>query len=383
MGEQVAIEISDFRMRSDIKEAYVIEFEDALFHHESAVMLPSYPKGPTSKEGDVNSEKHADQKKISGIAVIATVYKYVRKNPNKIIIITGHTDTSGKEQYNFWLSRLRAANVYYLIDNNRDMWVNICDLKHKIEDYQQILKHYATIWGWDCNPGEIDNIRGPETEKAVRQFQDRYNQEFGKNISVDGIVGKETWGAFYDCYRKELASMVKLPPEEELILKFRDPPGYPCGESYPIEKKEKDNYKSQTNRRVEVLFFDQDEDKQPGPCPNYTLPKDASDIDSFKDIYSFKNQCCKIEEECPIYKEGLYDREYIKPEPTESSNWIEVILKDEDGNPMPNEEFILYISGSEPINGILDENGRAKLTSLPPGDRAEIEFPNHKVVRSG
>ena len=32
-----------------------------------------------------------------------------------------------------------------------------------------------------------------------------------------------------------------------------------CGESFPIENKEKNNYRSQENRRVELLFFDKDE----------------------------------------------------------------------------------------------------------------------------
>ena len=366
--EQIAIEVPDFEMK--IKKAYIIEVEDTLFHHDSGVVLPSQPEGPSSVGGAEPSEKTLE---ITGITVIATIYEFIEQNPDKHLIIAGHTDTTGKPKYNFELSMYRASSVLYLLIGNKDKWAAISDKKHKVEDYQQILKHYATIWGWNCDLEKIDDKLGPKTKKAVRQFQGIYNQEFGEDILVDGVFGKQTWSAIFDCYVKELVDMLKTTPEGldyyRNKIKFVSG-GYKilaCGESYPIEEKEKDNYRSQTNRRVEVIFFD---------------PREAPEINCPDPMGPYNNQICNIDL-CPIYKEGLYGFEYIKPEPPESSNWIEIILKDEDDNPMPNEKFILYISGSEPINGRLNEDGRAKLTNIPPGDHAEIKFPNHKVIQSG
>ena len=38
-----------------------------------------------------------------------------------------------------------------------------------------------------CNPGTIDSNFGPGTQAAVQKFQE------DQGISVDGIVGDETW----------------------------------------------------------------------------------------------------------------------------------------------------------------------------------------------
>ncbi|PKP60322.1 MAG: hypothetical protein CVT89_00065 [Candidatus Altiarchaeales archaeon HGW-Altiarchaeales-2] len=188
-----------------------------------------------------------------------------------------------------------------------------CNSKHKVEDYQHILRHYVNLWGWDCDPGEIDNILGPKTKEAIRKFQEKYNEEFQKNIKVDGIVGEETWGAFYDCYINEVADIMGTDVNEirekyqKNVLDKRAtiPSTHPCGESYPIEEPNRDNYRSQTNRRVEVLFFNENE--APKKC--YNIPEKVS---SDPTASPFKDKPCNIEEECPIYKKGLYKLKKVK-----------------------------------------------------------------------
>jgi outer membrane protein OmpA-like peptidoglycan-associated protein len=283
------------------KTVNIVEVEDALFHHDSAVLLPSQPVGPSSEDGE---EPSPETEEIAGLAVISAILNFISEHPEKQLIVAGHTDTSGNAKYNFELSSLRALSVLYILNGNKPLWVNNSDKKHKVEDYQQILKHYSKIWGWDCDPGVVNNIQGPPTRQATRNFQERYNTEFRQNISVDGIIGKQTWGAFYDCYERELGDMqdttkeslaekrgkIKYVSEDFMILG--------CGESYPIEEQNKDNYRSQINRRVEVLFFDPDEAPELS-CPNPKGP--------------YNDRVCNIEN-CAIYKEDAYDFEYVDVE---------------------------------------------------------------------
>ena len=58
-----------------------------------------------------------------------------------------------------------------------------CELSDWVTYLQQILIDRG------CDPGPVDGIFGPLTEAGVRAFQER------SAITVDGIVGPETWGA--------------------------------------------------------------------------------------------------------------------------------------------------------------------------------------------
>jgi hypothetical protein len=223
-----------------------------------------------------------------------------------------------------------------------------------VEDYQQICQHYAEIWDWDCDPGKIDDIRGPKTEKAVSNFQDTYNKEFDGNLAVDGIVGKQTWGAIYDCYVKELAGMMGTTSDgldqyqNNLQFVSDDYRIIACGESHPIEKTELDNYRSQANRRVEVLFFDPGEEPEELNCPNPDGP--------------YNNNECDLNV-CPIHKKGVYILEYIKPEPRPPYKLSSLIFDDPFLGVMKNEEVrLLYSDGTE-INTETDEDGKVEIMS--------------------
>jgi hypothetical protein len=117
-----------------------------------------------------------------------------------------------------------------------------------------------------CDPGEIDD--NPKTGvDAVKAFQTAYNENYkllggSGEISVDGDVGKQTWGAIYDLYQynlaqelgetfdglKELQGLTNLLPTSKPYVGF--------GESAPADGTFEDNADEQLNRRVEVLFFE-------------------------------------------------------------------------------------------------------------------------------
>jgi hypothetical protein len=251
--------------------ASFIEMEDANFHHDSAVLMP---EDPTTSAGDTAAETPA-QARVAGLDVIAACLREVERNPKKLVLVAGHTDTSGDAGYNVELSELRAKNLHAALKGNRDDWVAVADKKHKVEDYKQILKWVKQTKGWPCDPGKVDNNNDAATKTAVKNFQIEYNKAFKKSIAEDGIVGKETWGAFFDVYEEQLLGRMNIEPQklkqvrDSIVFADGGKPFVGCGESFPVDQAGKDNVKSEANRRVEVLFFEEDEKPKlechPGP----------------------------------------------------------------------------------------------------------------------
>jgi hypothetical protein len=267
-----------------------LELHDLLFHHNSAVLLPDSPLSdklpsqnrkewedreilnkcqqshPDSHEryrhGECGDDTSGLDEYYDTFAILAALFEFVRKYRNYCILLAGHTDTSGQESYNFALSKLRSQNVLFLLQGKKKEWVDVSNQKSKIEDYQHILRYFNNRFGWQCDPGPIDNSKGPKTEKAVIKFQEAYNTRFSMTISVDGKVGLQTWGAIFDIYQHRLSECLKntnaspLSPE----LPFMQPHPYiACGENIPIDQAERDNFRSQANRRVEILLFKNEE----------------------------------------------------------------------------------------------------------------------------
>lgn len=60
-------------------------------------------------------------------------------------------------------------------------------------------------------------------------------------------------------------------------------------------------------------------------------------------------------------------------------SWIEIELKDKDGNPVPHEPYRVRDSANRSFTGALDENGFAHIDGVVPGD-CEIRFPNRDLT---
>jgi hypothetical protein len=270
--------------------AISLEVEDQSFHHNSAVMLPALksdllPQEPVSAgEANLLSELkpfypewyeafknwYIPEEKLKrfeyhrrAFAILAICYLFLEQYPRYRLLLAGHTDTSGGEAYNFALSDLRAENVNCLLRGDRERWVAIAAEKGKVEDIQLICSYLNHIHGWPCDPGPLDDEMGPLTGAAIEGLQKTYNETFGKCIAVDGEAGTETWGAIYDIYMRELAGMldtdVEHLPQYRASLRYVDDNYHRigCGERIPIDDAGRENYRSVENRRVELLFFDE------------------------------------------------------------------------------------------------------------------------------
>ena len=221
------------------------------FHHDSVVLLPD----------DVSA---AEENKYSGLKALAACFIYSNENIDQSLMIVGHTDRSGPEAYNEILSEKRARNVFYALTGKRSEWTDSCLEKHNVEDYQYILKWLSNNRNWNTDPGDVDNINGPKTKAGVTRFQEQYNTEYNKVILCDGIVGKQTWGAFYDVYLSVLGELLGIQSEElksrQGMFTFLDPAVIGCGERFPGTSDGTGD--STTDRRVELLFFETGEEPE-------------------------------------------------------------------------------------------------------------------------
>ena len=253
-GEEHVVEVETF-------EGLRVEMADAHFNFDSAVLLPD--DGPDVPRPD------SEEPRITALAVLRACLLHAKDNASQKVVVAGHTDTVGSPSYNLGLSQLRADNTRAALVGNRDEWVKTALVKNVAADAQRILRFVALTLGWDCDPGPVDNEQGPRTRAGVKGFQRRYNDELRRAIDVDGVVGKETWGAFFDVYMLELATLLELDDAGlanlQKGIKFVDSAhaAVGCGENHPIEAASKDEFRSATNRRVEVLFFD------PGHLPRF------------------------------------------------------------------------------------------------------------------
>lgn len=54
--------------------------------------------------------------------------------------------------------------VKALLDNDQQAFVQVCNEKSKIEDYQTILSVLTSTYGWECNPGSIIRYHNKDTQ---------------------------------------------------------------------------------------------------------------------------------------------------------------------------------------------------------------------------
>ena len=294
-GKSSAFSHNSWEYALRLINVHILEMEDVLFHHNSAVMMPENPEGKSSADGTEDDATDPDdatiaagQAEVTGVKALALVFRQLQFDERKRILIAAHTDTSGGTAYNFGLADLRAQNVLYLLTGNRDGWAAVCYEKQKVEDYQQILTYVFMTRRWPCNPGGIDNSWGSNTEHASENFITFYNSEYAKKkgagqlgnppalmraIKNDGAKRwpEELWRAVFDLYSEDIAKGLSMNRAqfETTRQRMTDPAAgrflydtkmyVACGESFPIDDAEKSNYRSQSNRRVEVLFFDREE----------------------------------------------------------------------------------------------------------------------------
>lgn len=272
----------------------------------------------------------------------ATTLCYADAHPEQKLLLCGHADTSGEAEHNRELSEHRSRVMLALIEGDRDTFGSEADGPHipknkksdvLLKDRLAVLDWVADVYGWPTRMADNSS----DYFATVRSFQRSYNErgkagnESAADLKVDADFGPNTWRAVFDCYRLEIAHLLEL-TLEELDMLSRDvaSPGRwatankitACGETQPIDNPGRDAYRSQQNRRVEILFFDEPDLTQ---CP------------------CFAGEC--VPTDCELYNRSFFRRRPVPGSPFFSKltlGWPAPII---DGLPA---DLVLELSGAVP-----------------------------------
>lgn len=321
----------------DAPQVTFVEMTDAHFRTNSAVLLP---------EGE-DPEADGDHQALTSVGVIATALRFNDEHAGRTLLVAGHTDTAADTAFNQKLSEERAEVTLALLkggDASRERFKTLCDGRHTVADIKQILSWVAVgLDNFDCDPGVIND---QPDDKPVRKFQAAYNANKATinpdpnvpPLTVDGSVGKLTWGAFFDCYeaalRDELGENAAGVAALRAKLKFTDPKHEFLGfsENFPIEELGVNNFRSQSNRRVEILFF------EPGEEPD--LDHAASDPATSE-----------------LYLPGQYERTPLPPMGSARRRTLTVNVVDHQGFPVDEQNVTLFLADGRELEVRTDASG--------------------------
>lgn len=221
---------------------------DLHFGNERVILLP----GRDYAEGAGEA--------VPGIHVVAAAFRFALHNPKRLLVV-GHADALGSDATNMTVSEDRATNVFTFLKGDAAAWGAHCQGHYAVDDVQNILIWIAELMDWPTLPGLVDNDMGPQTQGALNAFRHEFNAAFEASIPEDGPVSVQDWEAFFQLYDEGIdaflgggspdARRAAVEPVGEGILV--------CGEHWPRDACVVDGYPSGSDRRVDILFFDEDE----------------------------------------------------------------------------------------------------------------------------
>ena len=200
--------------------------------------------------------------------VLQRAAAYSDAHPDERMLIVGHTDLVGSDDYNQSLSERRGRSVHAYLTSGREKAAAVAEwneLRKRnlggitlhdtwgTREYQYMLQDLGFYFG------NIDEDHGPATDAAVRAFQTE------SGLTPDGVMGDATWEKLVEAYLDEDPQSI---PEERFFPNARGACNggivkwLGCGEQDPVLNTQ-DAWRP--NRRTEILFIRADE--IPGEVP--------------------------------------------------------------------------------------------------------------------
>ena len=311
----------------------IVEAEDINFRYDSALMLPTViPVSELENELPKFEENLLDdtlkkQRAAAGLSVIKGILRFydlcLKRQEQKKLLITGHTDTRGSDSYNEKLSLNRANVVRDIIlgdKESRESFAKTVDDNHDPKDQQHVLKWIAKTLSWpDVDPGKVDGEYGIKTSNAIIAFKrnmksdwkfppTRYDTvplapdmaELITALKSGSYIGVGAWEVIFELYQAEIRLSLMEDGIDLDDLRSRlqwvddDKKAVGCGETWTLEARGFDNYKSQINRRVEILFYDPEELEKPLPCKDSDCAEDDCHVFKNIDRYDPEKGCKEV-----------------------------------------------------------------------------------------
>jgi outer membrane protein OmpA-like peptidoglycan-associated protein len=188
---------------------------------------------------------------------------YFGRHPDAQLLVVGHTDATGSDDYNVRLSIERAQAVGAYLKDDVDAWTawfeddKADEKRWGILEIQQMLSVLPD--GQDDKFYSVDPPAGRKdatTRDAVSSFQAWSNQTSGTSLALDGDPGPATRPEIVRAYMAIEGTSVP----GSTVLKTHG-----CGPFHPQDPTP-DGVADPENRRVEVFVFDDAIDPPPQQC---------------------------------------------------------------------------------------------------------------------
>lgn len=313
---------------------HILEVARFSFFEDREVLLPDVEVLPADVPGP---------DRVPGIAVAAAALRFLEAHPDKRLLVVGHTDTVGSKKDNKKLSVDRAKNVFLYLSGDHDGWAAHSLKHHEVEDVQSILNWISvTFADIECDPGPVDGELGPLTWGALQTFRDAYSERADIPPWSGKKVRLEDWKGFAHLYDEALAA--QLGADRLRWLRERAPFTSPAfvglGERYPNENPMRDDFESERNRRVDLVFLDPEEQR---------FIVDEASVEAFLYV-----------------RDSLARREWLPIGFPARTDELAVRVETEDGEPVSGVECTLTLPDGQVQTTCLDARGIARFRGIPP-----------------
>jgi hypothetical protein len=241
-----------------MKRLYLLEVPDILCRTSSCVLAP---KAEQSESATVEGPTLA--------RIVAGALRFCQERPDFKALVAAHTDTVDTTDENQVLSKERAQMALAILIGDREAYKKLAHARHRISDIKAMLHWCITAYSdvFTCDPGPIDDTDNTWTpihtfENEFNYYKHYFQASQTPDLVLSGSMGPNNWGALFDVLQfaiaRELGVLVRdLAPVRDKIMWLDDErKALGFSEHHPIDAVDKDNYESQSNRRVELLFFD-------------------------------------------------------------------------------------------------------------------------------
>ncbi|MFZ6179858.1 OmpA family protein [Nannocystis pusilla] len=323
---------------------HILEVARFSFFGDREILLPDVERLAPDEPGP---------DRVPGVEVAAAALLFLHEHQDKKLLVVGHTDTVGSKKDNKTLSEDRAKNVWFYLSGDIDGWASHSQKHHTVEDVQSILRWLAAAFSeMDCDPGPVDGDLGPKTRAALQNFRDVFAERAGVEPWTGQKLREDDWRAFAHYYDDAVAA--RLGTASPLVdIRERAPfctsAWAGLGEKYPTENPTRDDFDSERNRRVDLVFLDPEEQR---------FITDEASVEEY--LYA---------------PDALVRREWLPIGFPARSDELAVRVETDDGKPITGVECTLTLPGGEVRVARSDARGVVRFFGVPP-EAAEFRMPS-------